>query len=150
MKFQETHARTIAKVITWRVALTTSHLINAWIVTGNWITGLQIAALATIINSVLFWAHERVWNQAQWRRHHLEYTFIDGHPRTISKIVTWRIAVSISNFVIPWIITGSWQSGLAFLTVATVVNMIIYWTHERVWNRVSWGKNIISESDTQH
>lgn len=43
LKFNEQQKRTIAKVITWRVALTTSHIVNAFIVTGSLVTGLQIA-----------------------------------------------------------------------------------------------------------
>ena len=131
----------MAKVISWRVALTSSHLINAFIVTGSWITGLQIAGLAAIVNSVLFWLHERVWNQSQWNRKPDNQTkFIEGQPRTISKILTWRVLITISNFMIPFVMTGSWKLGLSFLTLATVVNIAIYWGHERVWNRVSWGK----------
>jgi uncharacterized membrane protein len=144
--FKETQSRTIAKVITWRVALTTSHLVNAFFVTGSWVTGLQIAGLATVINSVLFWLHERAWNRAQWNRKASEQVFVEGQPRTVSKILTWRVLITASNFVIPYIMTGSWQSGLAFLTIATVVNIAIFWAHERIWNRVTWGKD--AESPT--
>jgi uncharacterized membrane protein len=144
--FKETQSRTIAKVITWRVALTTSHLVNAFLVTGSWVTGLQIAGLATVINSVLFWLHERAWNRAQWNRKASEQVFVEGQPRTVSKILTWRVLITASNFVIPYIMTGSWQSGLAFLTIATVVNIAIFWAHERIWNRVTWGKD--AESPT--
>jgi uncharacterized membrane protein len=142
--FTETQIRTIAKVVTWRIALTTSHLVNAFIVTGSWITGLQIAGLATVINSVLFWLHERAWNRAQWNRRASEQVFVEGQPRTLSKILTWRVLITASNFLIPFIMTGSWKTGLAFLTIATLVNIVIFWAHERIWNRVSWGKNVES------
>lgn len=144
--FTETQIRTIAKVVTWRVALTTSHLVNAFIVTGSWITGLQIAGLATVINSVLFWLHERAWNRAQWNRRASEQVFVEGQPRTLSKILTWRVLITASNFLIPFIMTGSWKTGLAFLTIATLVNIVIFWAHERIWNRVSWGKNVESQT----
>lgn len=140
---KETHSRTVAKVISWRVALTISHIVNAFVVTGSIATGLQIAGLAAVINSCLFWLHERVWNRVGWnRRPDEELKFNEGQPRTLTKIITWRVLITISNFVIPWIMTGSWKSGLAFLTLATVVNVIIYWLHERVWNRAKWGKNV--------
>lgn len=139
--FKETHTRTIAKVVTWRIALTTSHLINAFIVTGSWVTGLQIAGLALVINSVLFWLHERSWNTVQWNRKPSQQVFAEGQPRTVSKILTWRVLITSSNFVIPFIMTGSWQSGLAFLTIATVVNIAIFWSHDRIWNCFAWGKN---------
>ena len=142
MKFTEQHPRTIAKVISWRVALTTSHIVNAFIVTGSWVTGLQIAGLAAVINSVLFWLHERTWNRAQWNRKPQEdLKFVEGQPRTVSKILTWRVLITASIFVIPFIITGSFGSAALFAGIATLVNMFIFWAHERIWNRVTWGKD---------
>ena len=141
MKFIENHPRTIAKVISWRVLLTVSHVVNGFIVSGSWVTGLQIAGLAAVINSVLYWAHERGWNFAQWNRKPLDgLLFHEGQPRTISKIVTWRVLITSSNFLIPFIMTGSWGSAAAFLGIATFVNIALFYGHERVWNRVTWGK----------
>lgn len=141
MKFIENHPRTIAKVISWRVLLTISHIVNGFIVTGSWTTGLQIAGLAAIINSVLYWAHERGWNFAQWNRKPKDdLLFFEGQPRTISKIVTWRVLITASNFLIPFIMTGSWGSAALFLGIATVVNVALFYTHERLWNRIVWGK----------
>jgi uncharacterized membrane protein len=141
MKFIENHPRTVAKVISWRVLLTISHIVNGFIVTGSWATGLQIAGLAAIINSVLYWGHERGWNFAQWNRKPSDgLMFHEGQPRTISKIVTWRVLITASNFLIPFIMTGSWGSAALFLGLATVVNIALFYGHERLWNRIVWGK----------
>ena len=139
--FKETQTRTIGKVVSWRVLLTISHIVNGIIATGSLVTGLQIAGLAAVINSVLFWAHERGWNIAQWNRKPAdEKLFVEGQPRTISKILTWRVLITASNFVIPFIITGSWGQAALFGGLATVVNMFLFWAHERAWNRFTWGK----------
>ena len=141
MKFIENHPRTVAKVISWRVLLTISHIVNGFIVTGSWATGLQIAGLAAVINSVLYWGHERGWNFAQWNRKPSDgLMFHEGQPRTISKIVTWRVLITASNFLIPFIMTGSWGSAALFLGLATVVNIALFYGHERLWNRIVWGK----------
>ena len=66
MKFEEKHPRTLIKVITWRVLLTISHTINGLIVTGSLAMGLKIAGWSLVINSVLYWIHERIWNWFQW------------------------------------------------------------------------------------
>lgn len=138
--FTESRTRTILKVITWRVLLTISHVVNAFIITGSLITGLQIAGLAAVINSVLFWLHERAWNFAQWNRKENGELYTEGQPRTLSKIITWRIAITLSNFFIPYIMTGSFGAAALFTGVATVVNMFIFWSHERVWDKISFGK----------
>ena len=142
MMFTESHARTVAKTLTVRVCFTLSHILNGFIVTGSWMTGVTIASFAVLINMLLFWAHERIWNWFQWNRKPKDNMFfVDGHPRTISKSITWRALITINNFMIPFITTGSWQIALAFLTIATFLNIIVYYTHERAWNLIKWGKN---------
>lgn len=141
MLFNERHPRTIVKVISWRVALTISHVVNAFVITGSLVTGLKIAGMAAVINSFLFWAHERCWNIGQWnRRPNERYRFSEGNPRSVSKILTWRVLITASNFFIPYFVTGSFGSAALFAGVATVVNMLIFWTHERLWNCIAWGK----------
>lgn len=140
-KFEETHARSIAKTCTVRVCFTLSHIFNGWLVTGELMKGITIASFAVVINMLLFWLHERTWNWVQWNRKPRDtMMFVDGHPRTISKSVTWRVLITINNFMIPFLTTGSWQTALAFLTVATLLNTIVYYVHERTWNLVKWGK----------
>jgi uncharacterized membrane protein len=147
-KFTETHNRTVAKTLTVRVLFTLSHLLNGFIVTGQLVLGAQIAGVATLVNMFLFWAHERVWNYVQWNRKPGDTKmFLDGQPRTISKSITWRALITFNNFMIPFIMTGSWKSAAAFLGIATILNIIVYYTHERVWNRVTWGKKEVIESE---
>lgn len=141
MKYIENHPRTVVKVISWRVLLTISHIVNGFLATGSLLVGLKIAGLAAVINSVLFWAHERAWNIAQWNRKQQDGSvFVEGQPRTLSKIITWRVLITASNFVIPYLMTGSWGSAAIFAGMATVVNMLLFWGHERVWNKITWGK----------
>ena len=146
----ESHKRTIAKTLTIRVLFTLSHLLNGYIVTGDLVIGAQIAGVAAIINMSLFWLHDRAWEFASWNRKPEDTKlFVDGHPRTISKSVTWRGLITINNFMIPFILTGSWQSAAVFLGIATVLNIVVYYAHERVWNIFSWGKKIkVDETET--
>lgn len=142
-KFTENHLRTISKVISWRVLITISHMVNALVVTGNLLMGVKIAGLALVINSALFWIHERAWNILQWnRRENEKINFAEGHPRSIFKVISWRILITVSNFVIPFIITGSWGQAAVFAGMATIINIILYWSHERLWNWIKWGKAV--------
>lgn len=60
--------------------------------------------------------------------------------RSLAKAVTWRITGTVDTFVISWIITGQLvlASGIAFTEVMTKI--FLFWAHERVWNKVKWGK----------
>ena len=61
--------------------------------------------------------------------------------RSLAKAITWRITGSVDTFLVSWFITGQalLASGIAFTEMITKV--FLYWTHERVWNKVSWGKD---------
>ncbi|HAC15149.1 MAG TPA: hypothetical protein DCE78_04290 [Bacteroidetes bacterium] len=143
IKFYEGHGRTLAKVISWRVLLTISHILNGFFATGNWVVGFQIAGTAAIINSFLFWIHERGWNIFQWNRNVSQnLIFSEGNTRSLSKIITWRILITGSNFLIPFILTGSLGSAVLFAGLATVINMFLFWSHERIWNFLKWKKTV--------
>jgi len=61
--------------------------------------------------------------------------------RSLLKTITWRIIGSIDTMVITYFITGNWKFGLAVGSVEVVSKMILYYLHERVWQRIKWGKN---------
>ena len=68
--------------------------------------------------------------------------------RSITKVISWRILVTITNFVGGYIASGSWMVGLGVVSFALVVNSILYWFHERAWNRTDWGKQIVPPEET--
>lgn len=141
--FNETKLRSLIKTVSWRIILTLSHIINGFIVTGNLLMGFKIAGMALIINSVLYWIHERFWNYIHWQRqNHLLYKFKEKFFRTGSKVLSWRIIVTITNMLIPFILTGDWKIAAFYTGLATIVNMSLYWIHEYSWNFIVWGKQV--------
>tara|TARA_B100001105_G_C22164736_1_gene345927 strand:- start:77 stop:316 length:240 start_codon:yes stop_codon:yes gene_type:complete len=64
---------------------------------------------------------------------------VDG-KRSLAKAATWRVTASADTFVISYLITGklTWASAIAGIEVLT--KMFLYYLHERVWNKVAWGK----------
>jgi uncharacterized membrane protein len=66
----------------------------------------------------------------------------EQQKRSFTKVVTWRILVTITNFIGGWLASGNPWIGLGVVSFALVVNSVIYWIHERLWNRTDWGKQI--------
>ena len=66
----------------------------------------------------------------------------DSNVRSLAKAVSWRITGTIDTFIISWIITGEilLASGIAFTEIMTKI--VLFWTHERVWNRIKWGRQL--------
>lgn len=53
----ETHSRTIAKAITWRIVAT----LIAW----YWV-GLTAAIVLNIVQTIAYYIHERLWIKIKW------------------------------------------------------------------------------------
>ena len=65
-KWTEQQRRSVSKVITWRLLVTFSNTLAGFVASGSWTVGLGVAAVALVINSVLYWFHERAWNVTDW------------------------------------------------------------------------------------
>lgn len=65
----------------------------------------------------------------------------DTNSRSLAKAVTWRLTGTADTFIIAWLFTGEplLASGIALTEVFTKV--FLYWGHERIWNKVKWGKD---------
>jgi uncharacterized membrane protein len=61
--------------------------------------------------------------------------------RSVTKVVTWRILVTLTNFLGGLLASGDWRVGLGVAGFALVVNSVLYWLHERCWNSVGWNKH---------
>jgi uncharacterized membrane protein len=73
--------------------------------------------------------------------------FYEQTMRSLGKVVTWRILVTITNFVGGYISSGSWKVGLGVAGFALVINSVLYYFHERIWNRINAGKKIIESGE---
>lgn len=64
----------------------------------------------------------------------------ESQLRSFMKAVSWRLTGTADTFLISWIITGQFllATGIAFIEVFTKV--FLYWAHERIWNKIIWGK----------
>ena len=71
--------------------------------------------------------------------------FYEKTMRSLGKVATWRILVTITNFIGGYISSGSWMVGLGVVSFALVVNSILYYFHERAWNRIDAGKEILDK-----
>ena len=63
-------------------------------------------------------------------------------PRSVAKVITWRILVTITNFLGGWLASGNPWVGLGVVSFALVVNSILYFFHERIWNRTDWDRTV--------
>lgn len=63
----------------------------------------------------------------------------DRHRRTVVKGLTWRVAATLTTFIISWIVTGQLDTAFAIGGIEFVVKFVVYYAHERAWQVVNWG-----------
>ncbi len=64
----ETHLRSLAKAISWRVVATLVTTIVVWILTGKLSLGILAGLTDGLAKIGLYWAHERGWQYIHWGR----------------------------------------------------------------------------------
>lgn len=64
----------------------------------------------------------------------------DSSVRSLVKAVSWRVTGTADTFIISWFITGEPLLASAIAITEVFTKVFIYWIHERVWNKVNWGK----------
>ena len=60
--------RSLVKSLTWRIIAILTTFISIYIITGKLEFALQGTILTNTINFILYYAHERGWNNIQWGR----------------------------------------------------------------------------------
>ncbi|NIO20995.1 MAG: DUF2061 domain-containing protein [Candidatus Aenigmarchaeota archaeon] len=59
--------------------------------------------------------------------------------RSLAKTITWRALGTTTILIITYLVTGDiWEAGLVSL-IAMEAKVVLYFIHERIWNKVKWG-----------
>ena len=64
----------------------------------------------------------------------------DTNKRSLVKTVSWRLTGSGATFIISYIILGNIQTSGSIALIQLVANTLLYFLHERVWNKIKWGQ----------
>ena len=64
----------------------------------------------------------------------------DSAVRSLAKAVSWRVTGTIDTFLISWLITGQALLASSIALTEILTKIFLFWMHERVWNKISWGK----------
>jgi uncharacterized membrane protein len=60
--------------------------------------------------------------------------------RSALKAITWRIIGTADTFVISWAITKEPVTAGAIASFEVFTKTILYYFHERGWNKIKWGR----------
>lgn len=61
--------------------------------------------------------------------------------RSAAKAFSWRITGTMDTIVVSFLITGEPKLALSIGFVELFTKIFLYYFHERIWNRISFGRS---------
>lgn len=65
---------------------------------------------------------------------------MDTQIRSIVKSIIWRILAFLTTMIVVYIYSKDLKATFTIGIGANLIKMAIYYIHERIWERISWGK----------
>ena len=65
----------------------------------------------------------------------------DTPRRSLVKTISWRITGSSATFAISYAVLGDFAVSSTIAIIQLTFNTLLYFVHERVWNKIHWGRN---------
>ena len=128
----DSHARAVAKGVTWRVIGTLDTFLWSWLITHEAIKAGSIASAEVFTKIGLFYIHERIWRVLKFAP--------NSHMRSLAKAVSWRVVGSADTFILSLIFTGNGKYAISIASAEALTKIALYYVHERAWRRVKWGR----------
>lgn len=60
--------------------------------------------------------------------------------RSLAKAITWRTTGTLDTFLISLLITKKPFIAASIASVEVLTKIILYYFHERIWNKIKWGR----------
>jgi uncharacterized membrane protein len=60
--------------------------------------------------------------------------------RSLVKAFSYRVFGTLTSWAVVFVITGEGTLAVIIALWETVIKVVVYYWHERVWNFISWGR----------
>ncbi len=74
---------------------------------------------------------------------------IERKSRSIVKTISWRAVGTVDTVFISWLITGHVAFALSIGGVELFTKMLLFYLHERAWNKIGFGRVKTKEIEYQ-
>lgn len=134
----ETHIRTTAKTVAYRILSILSGMLATILVGGTGAMAGQVALVMLIAGTIMYYLHDRVWLLFTWG---LSDNAFETPKRSIAKMVVYRLMVIVAMIITArLIITDDNTVAASWALMSMAMQLIIYYALERIFNKMNWGK----------
>ena len=67
---------------------------------------------------------------------------METKKRSIAKAISWRIIATAITSSLALGLTGEWTFAATIGLADTTLKFFIYFSHERLWNRITYGREV--------
>ena len=72
-------------------------------------------------------------------------SYHEKHSRSIAKAISYRVVSVMVDTLLVYTITHKIELTLGIVILSNTVSTFLYYFHERVWNKIHYGRRIIKE-----
>lgn len=65
---------------------------------------------------------------------------METHLRSVVKGMSWRLVATMVTTIVVFIYSGELAAAAIVGSVDAVAKIGLYWGHERIWQRIHWGR----------
>ncbi|WNL12508.1 DUF2061 domain-containing protein [Aliarcobacter cryaerophilus] len=69
--------------------------------------------------------------------------------RSVVKTISWRTVGTLDTVIVSYFVTGNLVMAASIGSIEVITKMILYYFHERAWNRLKFGTVKQVENDYQ-
>ena len=67
--------------------------------------------------------------------------------RSVFKTISYRVVILILDFISIYLFTGQLKVAFGFMVVSNIYTTLAYFFHERIWDKIKWGKIIYKKTN---
>jgi len=71
---------------------------------------------------------------------------METHLRSVVKGMSWRVIATFVTTIVVWVISGEISMALFAGLSDSLIKIVLFWGHERIWQTVRWGRYPPSKS----
>jgi adenylylsulfate kinase len=65
---------------------------------------------------------------------------METHLRSVVKGISWRAVGTLDTTILVFLFSGKMLLAATVGLTELVTKVFLYWAHERVWQRIKWGR----------
>lgn len=72
---------------------------------------------------------------------------VENSKRSAIKAISWRLTETIDTIIISYFITGKFTMAASIGGIEVFTKILLYFLHERAWNKITYGRRVSTEED---